>query len=357
MLNRALNHLSNLVAADTTNPPRAITGDHPIFRYVGARLREAGCAVSVTDLGDGSVNLLAKRGAPTIVVNCHLDTAPADPSWSRDPFALHVESDRAIGIGACDIKGAAACALAAAELTTGDAAILFSSDEEAGPSRCVRAYLDSPLEGVRAILVSEPTECRAVVEHRGLATCEVEFLGASGHSSGAMDRGRSATHHAVRFCAAALDLFDDRTRTTDDHRFNIGVVRGGTKSNMIASSATVHFGLRPPASSPLEVPLEKLHSLLPSEVETRWKPRFLAPGLPRRAEAVALAQQLQLQLSPPVDYWTEAALFTDGGVPAIVFGPGSIAQAHTGDEFVTLGQLRSALTRYIRLFQGADSYE
>jgi hypothetical protein len=67
--------------------------------------------VRTWDHGDGHVSWFAVRGKPKILFNVHLDTVPAGDGWSRDPFELQVRDDRAIGRGACDIKGAAAVLL------------------------------------------------------------------------------------------------------------------------------------------------------------------------------------------------------------------------------------------------------
>ncbi len=101
---------------DTRNPPRAI-GTDGIFDYLCEQL--PGFRIELTDHGAGAVSLLAVRGETTRVFNVHLDTVPSSPAWTADPLRLRVTDDRAIGLGACDIKGAAACLLAAAEVDQG----------------------------------------------------------------------------------------------------------------------------------------------------------------------------------------------------------------------------------------------
>src|SRR5512135_1003028 len=133
LLASTLEHLRALVACDTQNPPRAISTDG-IFEY--ARSQLVGFNWSVTDHGAGAVSFFAVRGAPRILFNVHLDTVPASPTWTRDPFDLLVTDRHAIGLGACDIKGAAAALLTAAARTQGDMALLFTSDEEGNDARC-----------------------------------------------------------------------------------------------------------------------------------------------------------------------------------------------------------------------------
>ena len=359
VLARTLGHLERLVGFDTRNPPRAID-DGGIFAYLREQLSAAGLRCELADLGEGCVYLLATRGAPRLVINVHIDTVPADPAWTRDPLRLVVEAERAVGLGACDIKGAAACLLAVIGETRGDAALLFSSDEEAGSSRCVRAFLER--HRFAAALVAEPTRCAAVGEHRGIGTATANFSGIGGHASAARALQDSAVHEAVRWASRALDHASANVECGDGElrglRLNLGAIEGGLKANMIAAAATVRFGVRPPPALPPEAALEQLFALAPDAGRVKFTPGFLAPPLPAggparlaaaRAEAVALAGRLGLRAGPAVDFWTEAALFSAAGMTALVYGPGDIAQAHTAGEWVALAELATAAADYRRI--------
>ena len=181
LLPEVLRHLEALVGFDTRNPPREI-GTGGIFDYLRAQL--PGFAVRVTDHGAGAVSMLAVRGNPKRVFNVHLDTVPSSPAWSADPHVLRIEGDRAIGLGACDIKGAAACLITAAEQTQGDAAFLFTTDEEANDPRCIAAFL-AGMHGFEEAIVAEPTQGEAVLAHRGISSVLMRFQGQAGHASGA----------------------------------------------------------------------------------------------------------------------------------------------------------------------------
>ncbi|MDC0723095.1 acetylornithine deacetylase [Nannocystis bainbridge] len=374
-LRRTLEHLTRLVAFDTRNPPRAIAGDAGLFAYLRDMLQGSGLTCDTVDLGDGCVYLLAVRGAPQVLFNVHVDTVPADPGWTADPHRLRIEGDLAVGLGACDIKGAAACLLSVLEATTGPAAVLFSSDEEAGSSRCIREFLTrsdlSPRTSdmssgtashptFRSVVVAEPTRCRAVLEHRGIGTATAVFSGIGGHASAARALRDSAVHEAVRWASLALARAGasetaGAAGSLRGLRLNLGAVEGGLKANMIASAATVRFGVRPPPELPPELALAELFALAPDPARVRFTPGFLAPPLPAggparltaaRQAASALAARLGLPPGDPVDFWTEAALFSAAGCDVLVYGPGSIEQAHTAGEYVPLADLVEAATRY-----------
>ena len=193
MLQDVLKHLEALVSFDTRNPPRAI-GTGGIFDYLRAQL--PGFEVRVTDHGAGAVSMLAVRGNPRRVFNVHMDTVPDSPAWTANPHVLRVTGDRAIGLGACDIKGAAAGLLAAASATRGDAAFLFSTDEEANDPRCIAAFLARE-HGFTDAIIAEPTQCEAVLAHRGISSVLLRFRGAAGHASGANAMQASALHQAM----------------------------------------------------------------------------------------------------------------------------------------------------------------
>lgn len=362
MLDDVLHHLAALVAFDTRNPPRAI-GTGGIFDYLRARL--PGFRIGVTDHGAGAVSMLAVRGAPRRLFNVHLDTVPAGGGWTRDPFSLAVEDGRAIGLGACDIKGAAAGLLAAAAATTGDAAFLFTTDEEANDARCVPAFLARD-HGFREVLVAEPTACEAVLAHRGISSLLVEFAGQAGHASAADAMQASAVHRAIRWGEAALDLAAaqayERFGGLTGLRFNIGTMEGGIKGNVIAPEARLRVGMRPLPSMPVDALIDALRTAAPGSEPASITETFRGPSLPSggldaaeraRLHARDLADALGLPIGNAVDFWTEASLFSQAGLTALVYGPGDIAQAHAADEWVALDQLQCYAASVARIIDGA----
>ena len=388
-------HLRALVAFDTRNPPRTIeTGG--IFEYLRAHL--PGFDVQVTDHGAGAVSLFAVRGEPNLLFNVHLDTVPDSPQWSASPFELRVTDGRAVGLGACDIKGAAAALLAAANASDGDMALLFTTDEEGSDPRCIRTFLAShpspfgrrwraapddgsstdeghndtepslptPLpkgEGsFQGVIVAEPTRCEAVLAHRGIQSVRARFVGRAGHASREQRRADSALHQAVRWSTAALAFSESQSSDSfgglRGMRFNLGRIVGGIKANMIAPEAEIRFGMRPLPSVDMDELLERLRTLV-EPAPIMFEEAFRGPPLPadsgaaepRMQDARKLARDLGIPVGEAVDFWTEAALFSKAGYTTFVYGPGDIAQAHSADEWVALRDLESAARMYLRIME------
>jgi acetylornithine deacetylase len=361
LLQHTLDHLRALVAFDTRNPPRLID-EGGIFAYLGANL--PGFTCTLTDHGAGAVSLHAVRGHPKRLFNVHLDTVPDSPHWSASPFELRVTDERAIGLGACDIKGAAAALVAAANASDGDAAFLFSSDEEANDPRCIAAFLAQG-HAYDGVLVAEPTRTEAVLAHRGISSVLMRFSGRAGHASAQQSSADSALHQAIRWGARALAHVESRAHERfgglTGLRFNIGRVDGGIKANVIAPAAELRFGFRPLPSTDVDGLLDTFRGFAePDALE--FTETFRGPSLPsgsiadaesRRLAARDLADALRLDIGNAVDFWTEASLFSQAGYTAIVYGPGDIAQAHSADEWVALDQLaRYAATVYRMIDDG-----
>jgi acetylornithine deacetylase len=346
-LDDILNYLQGLIACDTQNPPRNIGAEGDLVRTVRKSL--PGFDVRVEDVGEGCLIIDAERGHSPVLFNVHLDTVPAAPGWKTNPHELVRSDDRAYGLGTCDTKGAAAVLFALARHTDHSLHLVLTTDEEAGQSRCIRHYLNNQ-PSVDLAIIAEPTDALARTEHRGLVSAKASFSGESGHAS---ETGRrSAVHDAASLITAALELPE-----AEANRLNFGRIEGGVKPNMIAAEAEILFGFR---SKP-GTDYRRILDLIESAGEAEITPRFIGPALPSDAEgrsaaaqraAAAKAEELGLPIGDPVDFWTEASLFSEAGIPSIVLGAGSIKQAHAPDEFVTYEQLTTLYGLYLGVLDG-----
>jgi acetylornithine deacetylase len=139
-------------------------------------------------------------------------------------------------------------------------------------------------------------------------------------------------------------------------RFNIGRIEGGIKANMVAPEAELRCGMRPLPSVDMDGLLADLRALV-EPAPAAFDETFRGPPLPANAadaeshlhKARALAEVLEIPVGEAVDFWTEAALFSQAGCTTFVYGPGDIAQARSADEWVALDQLEAAARTYLRI--------
>ena len=356
MIDRALEILAELVACDTQNPPRQIHADGEIFesirRWLGDSFR-----FDCRDFGKGRLNLLAQRGQPRRLFNVHLDTVPVGNDWTKPSLQLSLDSDKVFGRGVCDIKGAAACLIAAASSIPGDVAILFSTDEEGADSCCIDEFCRSGLlDSFWNVIVAEPTGCQAVVGHRGYLSVSGCFSGQAAHTSQHQLLSNSGNHRAATWIVDALKSVSEFERVTlcgDSACFNVGRIDGGIKNNIIADRCDVSWSARLPAGFPNQKLLDQVMQV--SAKNVRWQTTFDGDSLPgnpkQRMETQQLCQRWSLPIGDDVDFWTEAAIFAATGKPTLVLGPGDIRQAHTADEWVSRKQLETCVSVYRQLME------
>ena len=356
-LNGVLGHLERLVAFDTQNPPRLLDAASPIFDWIKGVLGPD-FDTEMTDHGKGRVSVLAVRGQPSLLFNVHLDTVPVIEGSRFPPFELTRVDDRVYGRGSCDIKGAAACLLEIACNSDGPMAMLFTTDEEGASGCCVAEFVKTPRSrAFSQVVVAEPTDCRAITSHRGYLSVKGEFSGHSGHSSEPRALADNALHKLSAWVTAAADKAAEMEGAGLRPCFNVGEVHGGIKSNIIADKANLHWSARLAPGDSNPALLETMTGLAHGE-SAQWHVPFSGPPLPTggldTSDAEAFVEQHGLETGPAVDFWTEASLFAQSGLPAIVLGPGNIAQAHVMDEWVSITQLQQALNLYIQLVNSND---
>jgi len=356
-LGDVLSHLESLVAFDTQNPPRALSGASPIFDWISGVLGPD-FDIEVTDHGQGRVSMLAARGKPGLLFNVHLDTVPVIDGSRFPPLELTRDGDRVYGRGSCDIKGAAACLLEVARSSKRPFALLLTTDEEGASGCCVAEFVQTRrCRQFRQVLVAEPTGCQAITSHRGYLSVKGRFEGEAGHSSELRALQDNALHKLSVWVAAAVEEAARLDKQGHRSCFNVGEVHGGIKSNVIAAAADIHWSAR---LSPGDGNQEflALMSGLERSGSAQWHVPFSGPPLPTSGrdtvQAEAFVSQYKLEAGETVDFWTEAALFAEAGLPAIVLGPGNIAQAHVRDEWVSIEQLQRALTIYTQLVNNDD---
>jgi acetylornithine deacetylase len=375
--------LARLVAFDTTSH----CSNLGIIAFIEDYLLQHGVLSRRVASSDGQKSSLyttiGPEGEGGVALSGHTDVVPVDgQTWTSDPFTLRAAGGRLYGRGAADMKGFLAAVLAAVpdfkrrRLAT-PIHIAFSYDEEIGcvGVRPMIAELGKLLPRPRMVIVGEPTSMQVVDAHKGPVRWQVEVKGRAAHSSMAT-LGVNAITYAARLIAEIERIESDLKRTVRDERFDppyatlqVTKLEGGTASNIVPVSCSFGFEVRAlPGLDPASIEARLRHF-----AETRCLPemRAVAPeagisirrtnavppfGADRTSEVVALALKLTGQNEThAVSYATEAGLFQDASSPAVVCGPGDIAQAHTADEWIAETEIAKCMGFLERLGNWAEA--
>ncbi|MDJ0823386.1 MAG: acetylornithine deacetylase [Paracoccaceae bacterium] len=372
-LARTTEILTDLIAFPTVSSDSNLA----MITHMAGLLEDQGARVEIySDDTGAKANLFATLGPDRdggIVLSGHSDVVPvADQDWSSDPFTLHTKDDRLYGRGTCDMKSFLAATLAMAEHyatlnLSRPIHFCFTHDEEVG---CLGAQALLPQLQDRGhrpamAIIGEPTEMRIIEGHKGCCEYTTRFTGRAGHGS-APERGVNAALYATRYVTRLMQLAEDlKTRAPKDSRFdppwttiNIGRIAGGTAHNVIPGKAEVDWEMRPVLWDDARFVKDALADyvgteLLPAmrancpEADIRTETIGEVCGLEPMAENAArdlVARLTGQNTCETVPFGTEAGLFQQLGLSVVVCGPGSIAQAHQADEFVTQTQLSACLT-------------
>jgi acetylornithine deacetylase len=310
--------------------------------------------VETTPRTDGSTGayVFARWGTPRRIINAHVDTVPANTGWTRSPWQPHVADGKLYGLGSCDTKAAIAATLVALERRKPrDFGVLFSGDEEAG-SAVMTAFLASPhAREVREAIVCEPTARTCGIAHRGVLAQDATLEGAGGHSSKADSMPRPLAQLA-RLAVALDDLGRNKLHGGPPGMhglcMNIAALHGGVAFNVVPQRGRLEWSTRPYPGFDRTAWDRELRERVSSIdrgiviTNTIDHPPFLCA----HPDALVAVAKPFVRSVGQLDFWTEAALYMEHGIDAIVIGPGDIAQAHAADEFVALADLDWAIELY-----------
>lgn len=315
----------------------------------------------------------ASSDGPWLLLESHLDTVSVE-GMTIAPFEPGEAADRILGRGSCDTKASGAAMLWSLReavrhgALANPTALLFTVDEEVGKSGIgafVREQL--PTLGWRPALalVGEPTLLAPVVAHNGAVRWTIRVRGIPAHSSNPV-RGRSAISDMV---AVIRELEENYIPSlTASHpltgaaQCSINQIHGGRQANMIPDLCEIVIDRRlvpgedPQAVLPaVEAHLEILRARRPGLEVAQVEVLFDPPLAPEQGEdGLRFLQPVLASLGLPAEplgmpYGTDAANLAEGGIPAIVIGPGDIAQAHTVDEWIAVEQVQLAAEFFARV--------
>jgi acetylornithine deacetylase len=320
------------------------------------------------------------EGGKTILWEVHQDTVPVD-GMTIDPFCGETRGGRIYGRGACDVKGSMAAMLAAIGRLVQDhgrqpratlvmAATVNEEHGFTGASELVRSWDGNHprLPGRPDVaLVAEPTGLNVVVAHKGVVRWKCRTRGRAAHSS-QPELGDNAIYTMARVVQAIEQYQATVLQNRSPHprcgrpTICVSTMTGGICINTVPDEAVIEIDRRlVPEESPDEARGELIdflnaRDLGPQQGIVHEPPGIVTRGLsdrnngPLAAALVRVAGPVFPQCrAVGVPYGTDASVISATGLPTVVFGPGSIDQAHTADEWIEVEQLDLATEIFYRM--------
>ena len=364
--------LQSLVSTPSVNPEdttdSSISGEFRMAEVVAAWLENRGFRVAKEEEFPKRPNLIAELGPPdapfTLTIEGHLDTVSV-AGMSIPPFEGRVDKGKLYGRGACDMKGPMAAALWALKpkllnrwVRSGCRLIFVGAiDEEKGCrgatnlARTKRFHTDE-------LIVLEPTELVIVHAHKGALWYDVEVKGTPGHGS-APEKG----FNAIRSIFPVIQMIEEEATEAGQSfgnkhigfpTVNIGKIEGGSAVNIVPGNCRISVDRRTVPGESQDKILEKVREGLVRQMEQGVVKTFhVRPVLFSRAFDGGSDSQLVHRLSNAVrdhghvvrtggtGWYSDAGALSSLSKETVVFGPGSIEQAHTADEFIELEDLQA----------------
>lgn len=361
----------------------------PIIDFIEAYLKQHSVVCTRVPSPDGKKsNLLARIGpevAGGIIFSGHTDVVPIDgQDWLSNPFEVTQRDGKLFGRGTSDMKSFIAICMAFVPYfnsmkLTRPIWFAFSYDEEVG---CIGVpYLvEYAVKNVPApafCLIGEPTLMQVVTAHKGVVSFETTVTGLEGHSS--------QPHMGVNAVQVACELIHAltaeakmlETKGMRDERFNppystvhTGIINGGTARNIIPKECVFQWEIRPLPGERYEeivdrhrrrcdellVLMRKVYKA--SDISNRPMSHMSGVTLPASADAFcqSVMRSALTNRELAVSFGTEAGVFNDHGIPAIICGPGSIEQAHKPNEFIDPQQIHECIAFMLRLTSEASLF-
>ena len=374
-----------LVVTPSVNPEieESGAGEAAVAELTAGWLRGWGLTVESSEVAAGRWNVVGSLEGdgvgPTLLLNGHLDTVGV-AGMSVEPFGGELKDGRLWGRGSCDMKGGVAALLAAAAKVARDpppgALVVALTADEEHASLGMEALVRSGMRAAAAV-VCEPTSLAVMPAHKGFVWVEAAFRGRAAHGS-RPDAGVDAIEHAGRYLTA-LGALRSRLCAGEPHpllghgSFHTGTIDGGSVPSVYPDACRLVLERRTlpgenaaGAMDEFQAVLDELAAEMP-ELEAK-----LTQGLTRPATEIAndsplVAGLLAACAAEGVDArlagmtaWVDAAFLNQAGTPAVCFGPGSIVQAHSADEWIDPSEIvtcAAVLERFSRDFLQGDRGE
>lgn len=351
-------------------------GNRAVIELLASWLSDLGFTVEIIPIAGkkDKANLIATLGSGPggLVLAGHTDTVPYNENrWAQDPFKLTEKNQRWYGLGATDMKGFFPVALAAITPFVQAKAklqqpiiVLATADEESSMSGA-RALAKLGKPKARYAVIGEPTGLKPIRMHKGIMMEKVVIQGKAGHSSdpslgnNAMEAMHQVMAELLSFRQQLQSKYQNPGFNVSTPTLNLGHIHGGDNPNRICGSCELHFDLRPlpgMESKFLRQQIAERVNRVAASTGTKIELSSLIDAVPAfeqsaDSEVVRVTEKLIGHSAEAVAFATEAGFLQQLGMETIVFGPGSIDQAHQPNEYIELAQIQPAINTLSRLIE------
>lgn len=367
--------LQQLIRIPSVNPDNAatdeagVTHEQAMADFLADWLADIGADVILEEIQPRRPNLIARfaplDGRPRILLGPHLDTVGIE-GMTIDPFSGEIRDGKIWGRGACDTKGPMAAMLGAlaenkdilADLPIAVDFVGFMGEEASqhGSKHFARHHG----KNYAFALVGEPTSMDIVHITKGSLWATLIAEGVSAHAS-----QPHTGDNAILKLARALIILQENLEPalaayTDPilghSTMNIGTISGGNAANIVPNLAKAQIDIRQTpnlyaSGGALQLLRETIAQLrLPLEIGYAHEnpPMETDPDNLFIKKLLAIDTKTKTVGAP---WFSDAAHLSDAGIPSICIGPGSIAQAHTKDEFIDIREFEEGqafFSKFIR---------
>lgn len=371
---RRVELLSELVGINSVNPGQAgersgPAGEKALSHWMANRAESLGANVTLDEVEPGRPNVYAEfpgNSDQVIAVDVHLDTVGVE-HMEGDPFDGRVDDGKVFGRGSVDTKATLAILLplledaARGDVTLEPTLLLVGTvgEEMGGLPGAYRfqEWLNGQSRRLDSLVVAEPTLCAPVHGHKGGMGMEITVHGHAAHSS-KPELGANAITGAARIVAALQDQHDllvsqEPTTAMGTGTLSVTEIGGGRARNIIPDECTVYAGRRiAPGEEPYQV-FEELSAVAraaaaPLDVTIEMANGRASAAFYREPDSPLVKHLADIAGSDPevATYGSNALAYSDVADHLVVFGPGSIDQAHQAIEWVDIGELDRADSVY-----------
>ncbi|MFW9862066.1 MAG: M20 family metallopeptidase [Candidatus Thorarchaeota archaeon] len=365
---RVLSLAKKLIAANSENPPGR---EREVAEVLLSHFEPYG--IHRTQVGsDDRPNLVFSTHdgeMGSLVLHGHMDTVPAGPreKWEHDPFGCEVVDGRLYGRGAADMKGPLA-ALAEAMILYKKAnhkeplLLLATSNEENGLLGAEEVANSGIMRGVKYGVCAEPTSLQLFLGVKGVVWVKVTATGKTGHSS-RPDTG----NNAIDLCIQAIHVLThgdypcEPDALLGEYTMNVGKIEGGTQQGVIPESCEALIDMRIVKG---QTP-ESIMDLMRRHLDDAGIGQYISIEnynssyttiTPFDSKIVKFATRAieDLTGSQPTlgvaTYGSDASVLQNRiGISNIIYGPGSIAQAHQPNEYIEIDELLKSIDVYLHI--------